>query len=228
MTKFGKELGVEIVCAQTNYEGEMLELVRCPLPVARLLGAEPLPALAADPEQIHYARCLGGVVMNREWRGPFPRLVTYPCPARLTSKQRRTFPSLSRAAGAFAHYSYALHDAIDACTSPVIEVHISNVCVRARLPVPSLLWKGQFTDTSMYLSMYLSLTVTRVKSSVIRVLPLAFPVDTLLVPASLGACAGSLPRRRGADSHSPSHPSRRTGMMYVLNRLPLLPSRAQN
>lgn len=32
-------------------------------------------------------------------------------------------------AGAFAHYSYALHDAIDACTSPVVEVHISNVLV---------------------------------------------------------------------------------------------------
>ena len=27
VTKFGKELGVNIVCAQTNYEGEMLELV---------------------------------------------------------------------------------------------------------------------------------------------------------------------------------------------------------
>ncbi|SDA05387.1 BZ3501_MvSof-1269-A2-R1_Chr12-1g03371 [Microbotryum saponariae] len=46
---------------------------------------------------VHYARCLGGVVMNP---------------------------------GAFAHYSYALHDAIEACTSPVIEVHISNVYAR--------------------------------------------------------------------------------------------------
>lgn len=27
MTKLGKELGVNIVCAQTNYEGEMCELV---------------------------------------------------------------------------------------------------------------------------------------------------------------------------------------------------------
>lgn len=28
LTKVGKELGVNIVCAQTNYEGEMCELVR--------------------------------------------------------------------------------------------------------------------------------------------------------------------------------------------------------
>ncbi|GAA5915605.1 type II 3-dehydroquinate dehydratase [Sporobolomyces salmoneus] len=72
VTKFGKELGVEVVCAQTNYEGEMCEL-------------------------IHYSRCLGGVVMNP---------------------------------GAWAHYSYALHDAIDACDSPVVEVHISNIHAR--------------------------------------------------------------------------------------------------
>lgn len=36
---------------------------------------------------------------------------------------------LCSSAGAFAHYSYALHDAIDACDSPVVEVHISNVYV---------------------------------------------------------------------------------------------------
>ncbi|KAI5475606.1 3-dehydroquinate dehydratase [Pseudohyphozyma bogoriensis] len=72
VTKFGKELGVNVVCFQTNYEGEMCEA-------------------------IHYARGLGGVVMNP---------------------------------GAFAHYSYALHDAIDACDSPVVEVHISNVYAR--------------------------------------------------------------------------------------------------
>ncbi|GAA5824202.1 hypothetical protein JCM5353_000348 [Sporobolomyces roseus] len=72
VTKFGKELGVEVVCAQTNYEGEMCEL-------------------------IHYSRCLGGVVMNP---------------------------------GAWAHYSYALLDAIDACDSPVVEVHISNIHAR--------------------------------------------------------------------------------------------------
>lgn len=32
--------------------------------------------------------------------------------------------------GAYAHYSYALHDAIDAVTVPVVEVHISNVYAR--------------------------------------------------------------------------------------------------
>lgn len=32
MTKLGKELGVNIVCAQTNYEGEMCELVSSPPP----------------------------------------------------------------------------------------------------------------------------------------------------------------------------------------------------
>jgi len=32
-------------------------------------------------------------------------------------------------AGAWAHYSYALLDAIDACDSPVVEVHISNMYV---------------------------------------------------------------------------------------------------
>ncbi|KAM0745706.1 3-dehydroquinate dehydratase, type II [Meredithblackwellia eburnea MCA 4105] len=72
LAKVAKELGVTIVAAQTNSEGEMVDL-------------------------IHYARCLGGVIMNP---------------------------------GAFAHYSYALHDAIDACTSPVVEVHISNVYAR--------------------------------------------------------------------------------------------------
>ncbi|BGO95314.1 hypothetical protein NBRC10512v2_007116 [Rhodotorula toruloides] len=72
VTQLGKELGVEIVCAQTDYEGEMCQL-------------------------IHYSRCLGGVIMNP---------------------------------GAWAHYSYALRDAIDACDSPVIEVHISNVYAR--------------------------------------------------------------------------------------------------
>jgi len=39
-------------------------------------------------------------------------------------------PPARHSAGAFAHYSYALHDAIDACDSPVIEVHISNVYAR--------------------------------------------------------------------------------------------------
>ncbi len=33
-------------------------------------------------------------------------------------------------AGAFTHYSYAIRDAIEAISKPVIEVHISNVAVR--------------------------------------------------------------------------------------------------
>lgn len=41
LTRVGKELGVKIVCAQTNHEGEMVDL-------------------------LHYARCLGGVIMNRK------------------------------------------------------------------------------------------------------------------------------------------------------------------
>ncbi|BGP19897.1 hypothetical protein JCM10213_008629 [Rhodosporidiobolus nylandii] len=72
VTKLGESLGVKVLCAQTDYEGEMCQL-------------------------IHYSRCLGGVIMNP---------------------------------GAFAHYSYALHDAIDACDSPVVEIHISNVYAR--------------------------------------------------------------------------------------------------
>lgn len=33
-------------------------------------------------------------------------------------------------AGAFTHYSYAIHDAIKCITTPVVEVHISNVHAR--------------------------------------------------------------------------------------------------
>lgn len=32
--------------------------------------------------------------------------------------------------GAFTHYSYAIRDAIAAVTTPVVEVHMSNVCSR--------------------------------------------------------------------------------------------------
>jgi 3-dehydroquinate dehydratase-2 len=32
--------------------------------------------------------------------------------------------------GAFAHYSYAIHDALEACPVPAIEVHLSNIYER--------------------------------------------------------------------------------------------------
>ena len=32
--------------------------------------------------------------------------------------------------GAYAHYSYAIHDALEACPVPVIEVHLSNIYER--------------------------------------------------------------------------------------------------
>ncbi len=68
----GKELGVEVVCAQSNSEGGMVD-------------------------HIHSARHYAGGVMNP---------------------------------GAYAHYSIALRDAIDAVEAPVVEVHISNVYAR--------------------------------------------------------------------------------------------------
>ncbi|MEE9206524.1 MAG: type II 3-dehydroquinate dehydratase, partial [Acidimicrobiia bacterium] len=34
--------------------------------------------------------------------------------------------------GAFAHYSYALHDAIKAIALPVVEVHISDISKREK------------------------------------------------------------------------------------------------
>ena len=46
VTRVGKELGVEIICAQTDYEGEMCQLVsfRRHLSVGHALCAQPLRA----------------------------------------------------------------------------------------------------------------------------------------------------------------------------------------
>lgn len=42
MTAFGASLGVKVVCAQSNYEGELCDLIQ-------------------------YSRCFGGIVFNRKW-----------------------------------------------------------------------------------------------------------------------------------------------------------------
>ncbi|WP_028647028.1 type II 3-dehydroquinate dehydratase [Nocardiopsis sp. CNT312] len=68
----GGELGVEVVCAQSNSEGALVD-------------------------RIHRARHWAGIVINP---------------------------------GAYAHYSIALRDAIDAIEAPVVEIHISNVYAR--------------------------------------------------------------------------------------------------
>ncbi|OLT30585.1 type II 3-dehydroquinate dehydratase [Nocardiopsis sp. CNR-923] len=72
VVELGGELGVEVVCAQSNSEGAMVD-------------------------HVHSARHWAGVVLNP---------------------------------GAYAHYSIALRDAIDAVEAPVVEVHISNVHAR--------------------------------------------------------------------------------------------------
>ncbi|WP_017601849.1 type II 3-dehydroquinate dehydratase [Nocardiopsis lucentensis] len=72
VVELGEELGVEVVCAQSNSEGAMVD-------------------------HVHAARHWAGVVLNP---------------------------------GAYAHYSIALRDAIDAVEAPVVEVHISNVYAR--------------------------------------------------------------------------------------------------
>lgn len=68
----GEELGVEVVCAQRNGEGDLVDLIQG-------------------------ARGWAGIVMNP---------------------------------GAYAHYSIALRDAVDAVEAPFIEVHISNIYAR--------------------------------------------------------------------------------------------------
>jgi 3-dehydroquinate dehydratase-2 len=70
----GAELGLEVVCRQSNHEGTLVDLVQ-----------------AAPGEG------LAGIVLNP---------------------------------GAYAHYSYALRDAVDAVDIPCVEIHISNVHAR--------------------------------------------------------------------------------------------------
>jgi 3-dehydroquinate dehydratase II len=70
---WGSELGCEVVCRQTNSEGEYVEW-------CQELGA------AAD-----------GLVVNP---------------------------------GAWSHYSYAIHDALELARGPVVEVHLSDISSR--------------------------------------------------------------------------------------------------
>lgn len=66
------QLGVEVVTAQSNSEGALVD-------------------------RIHEARSLDGIVINP---------------------------------GAYAHYSYAIRDAIEAVRVPCVEVHVSNIHAR--------------------------------------------------------------------------------------------------
>jgi len=70
--KLAAQLGVEVVTAQSNSEGVLVD-------------------------RIHEARSLDGIVINP---------------------------------GAYAHYSYAIRDAIEAVPVPCVEVHISNIHAR--------------------------------------------------------------------------------------------------
>jgi len=45
-------------------------------------------------------------------------------------KAEGTFAGIVLNAGAFTHYSYAIRDAIEAISIPVVEVHLSNVAAR--------------------------------------------------------------------------------------------------
>ncbi|PSK97993.1 3-dehydroquinate dehydratase [Murinocardiopsis flavida] len=72
VTNLGADLGADVVCAQSNHEGVLVE-------------------------QVHAARSMAGIVLNP---------------------------------GAFAHYSIALRDAVDAVDVPCVEIHISNVHAR--------------------------------------------------------------------------------------------------
>jgi 3-dehydroquinate dehydratase II len=66
------ELGAEVVCAQSNHEGVLVD-------------------------RVHEARAMDGIVCNP---------------------------------GAYAHYGYALRDAVAAVDVPYVEVHISNIYAR--------------------------------------------------------------------------------------------------
>jgi 3-dehydroquinate dehydratase-2 len=70
--KLAAQLGVEVVTAQSNSEGVLVD-------------------------RIHEARSMDGIVINP---------------------------------GAYAHYSYAIRDAIEALPVPCVEVHISNIHAR--------------------------------------------------------------------------------------------------
>lgn len=72
LAELGAELGAEVVCAQSNHEGELVN-------------------------RVQQARELDGIVCNP---------------------------------GAYAHYSIALRDAVEAVPVPYVEVHISNVYAR--------------------------------------------------------------------------------------------------
>lgn len=50
--------------------------------------------------------------------------------ARLQSCIDGRYDGIALNAGAFTHYSYAIHDAIRCITTPVVEVHMSNVHAR--------------------------------------------------------------------------------------------------
>lgn len=72
VTELGADLGAEVVCAQSNHEGVLID-------------------------HVHAARSMAGIILNP---------------------------------GAFAHYSIALRDAVDAVDVPCVEIHISNVHAR--------------------------------------------------------------------------------------------------
>ncbi len=55
--------------------------------------------------------------------------------------------------GAFGHYSYAIRDAIEACTIPVVEIHISNIAAREefrKMSVISAVCKGTISGLGIY------------------------------------------------------------------------------